>query len=123
MTRTNPQSSIPSGSGYALRMRLMDEPGCRAFCVGCFMHCAHDDGHEGAHETEHSWRCEDPKFFVAKVCSLCRKAQIREDWDICRSCAVVIELEQTTDPEARRAIVHEVIAELCSRARLGRLLP
>jgi hypothetical protein len=56
--------------------------------------------------------CGNPKFIIPKVCLRCREAEIWADWDICRRCALMIEIEQTDDPEARLKLVLELLGTL-----------
>src|SRR5687768_12925837 len=70
---------------------------CRAFCGDCVRRCLYTKGHTRTHGAHHFPSCRSRKFNVPRMCSKCDEIEIRADWSICRPCALLIELKQTSD--------------------------
>src|ERR1051326_8194725 len=70
---------------------------CHAYCKSCGAGCLYGPEHARSHGAHHFRDCEHLGFFAPKICKRCREIEVRPDWDICRPCALLIELKQTRD--------------------------
>ncbi len=62
-------------------------------------------------------------FFIPKLCRRCNERKIyRADWDICRPCGILIEMEHTTDLNEMLGLAHEMLRHF-GGGRLGIPLP
>lgn len=99
-------------------------PICLAWCNRCLADCIYPPRHVRSHGAHHEPGCRGGTFHVQRVCKKCGEIQIQEDWDICRPCALLVELLQTRDLPSILRVARELFQSLPGyRRRLFSLLP
>jgi hypothetical protein len=96
---------------------------CGALCHGCRVLCSYTAEHRRSHGGHHRTWCAGRDFALPKVCKRCNEQVLhRPDWDICRPCAILIELKHAPDFATALTLAQEMMKEISGRSD-GLILP